>query len=158
MRWTTGRLVALLLALWIGALSWDYIAGQISDRKLGVPHVYTVVVFAIGITSFVGALNISRSMRGTPGRFEEGDVRFALAISFVAVFFALLSFYAFSRDEPTGFARSLIETFLDQTALVVGFYFATSGALEFVKIRERRRAGRDGDEGGSASSESPAQD
>jgi hypothetical protein len=102
--------------------------------------VYTVVVFAIGIISFVGSLNISAERRDRPGRFQDGDVRFAVAVAFVAVFFAMLSFYAFSRDVPTNFGQSLVNTLLDQTALIVGFYFATSGALEYLNRRQRQRA------------------
>jgi len=129
----TTALTAFIIVLWVGTLAWNYFL-QGSQA-----YAYTAAIFAIGFISFIGFLNISRALRGTPGIFQDGNVRFALTCSFVAVFFALLSFYSFTADRPTPFAETIINNFLTVTVVVVGFYFATSGAIELFRIRERDR-------------------
>ena len=129
----TTALTALIILIWVGALTWNYFLRPTSA------FAYTAAIFAIGYISFIGFLNISRALRGTPGTFQDGDVRLALTCAFVAVFFALLSFYSFTIDEPTLFAQNIIDSFLTVTVVVVGFYFATTGAIELFKIRERSR-------------------
>jgi hypothetical protein len=130
----TTALTTFVILLWAGALAWNYFL------RATYTFAYTAAIFAIGYVSFVGFLNISRALRGSPGAFQDGDVRLALTCAFVAVFFALLSFYAFTLDEPTPFAQQIIDSFLTITVIVVGFYFATTGAIELFKIRERGRA------------------
>src|SRR5690242_21729471 len=87
---TTG-LTVFIVQLWLGTLTWNYFSHSTSA------YVYTVSLFVIGFVSFIGFLHVSWALRGTPGTFQDGDVRFALTCSFVAVFFALLSFYSFTR-------------------------------------------------------------
>lgn len=146
----TTKLVGFIVAVWVAALAWNHFLRSTQA------FAYTAAVFVIGVATFVGTLNISRELRGSPSTtFDDGDVRLAVASTFVTVFLALVSFYAFTLDEPTPFARILIERFLDLTALVVGFYFATSGAIEFLQLRERSRSSGTGDasapaEGGQA--------
>ena len=75
-----------------------------------------------------------------------GDVRFALTCSFVTVFFALLSFFSFARvPRPTEIGQSFFSNFLTITVLIVGFYFATTGAIELGGlIRDGKRQERAG--------------
>ena len=129
----TTALTVFIIVLWLSALIWNFISPATQA------FAYTAVVFAIGFVSFVGFLNISRALRGAVDTFQDGDVRFALTCSFLAVFLALLSFYSFTTDEPTQFARSIIDSFLTLTIVVVGFYFATSGTIELFKIWGRGR-------------------
>lgn len=133
----TTKLVAFLVTIWIGALVWNYFWRDTWT------FAFTAAIFIMGITTFVGVLNISRDLRGTPGTFEDGDVRLAVTCTFVILFLTLLSFFTFATNsEPGPFAETLIREFLVLTALIIGFYFATSGSIEFLKIRERQRAGR----------------
>lgn len=95
--------------------------------------------------TFVGSLSISRDLRGKKDTFQDGDVRFALTCSFVTVFIALLSFFTFTADQPTEFAQAFFKEFLNITALIVGFYFATTAAIEFARMRQNGK-GKERDE------------
>jgi len=53
-----------------------------------------------------------------------------------------LSFYSFTTDHPTAFAKSVIESFLNLTVIVVGFYSAATGAVEVARLREKRACQR----------------
>ena len=100
------------------------------------------IFFAVAVISFFGSLFLSRELRAPEGRIDDGDVRLAIAASFVLVFFALLSFFLFLPDQRSQFARDAAGQLFALMGLVVGFYFATTGALEFAKIRERRTGRR----------------
>ena len=146
----TMSLASSILLLWAAALASNYFFHYFQGRPRALTqnpngttswpdpsYLYTFAVFAIGLVSFVGFLNISRELRGSRDTFQDGDVRFALTCSFVTVFFALLSFFSFARvDQPTEIGRSFFSNFLTITVLIVGFYFATSGAIELVRLRQ----------------------
>jgi len=82
---------------------------------------------------------VSRELRTPKGSIGDGDVRLAITASFLMVFFVLLSYFSFLPEGPNDFARDVAGQLFALTGLVVGFYFATTGALEYVRIRERQR-------------------
>ena len=82
---------------------------------------------------------MSRELRTPKGSIGDGDVRLAITASFLMVFFVLLSYFSFLPEGPNDFARDVAGQLFALTGLVVGFYFATTGALEYVRIRARHR-------------------
>lgn len=123
---------ALILAVLWGGLALNVIA-QSSER------VYLAgALIATAVISFIGFLLIGSYLSdGTA--LEASQMRTAIAGTFVVTYFAILGLFVFSPYTPTAFAGRITDDLLSQVALVVGFYFATSGALEFARIRERGR-------------------
>jgi len=71
---------------------------------------------------------------------EKGEVRKAIAGSFIAVYFTIISLLTF-----TGFSLSDAETakivighFSYLIGIIVVFYFASSSVREYLKIKEKR--------------------
>jgi hypothetical protein len=138
-------LAVIIVLLWAGTLGLNYFwrrataVGPTTSTFWPDPSFfYTFTLFVMGLLSFIGFLNISRELRGERETFQDGDVRFALTCSFVTVFFALLSFFIFTRDQPSDFAQRFFDSFLNITVLIVGFYFATTGVIEVVAGRGTR--------------------
>jgi hypothetical protein len=55
------------------------------------------------------------------------------------VYLTVLSFFTFTIDSPPPGAKPFLDTLLTTTSIVVGFYFATTGAIEVATIRQDRR-------------------
>jgi hypothetical protein len=174
-------LSAIILAIWAATLVANYffnyfkaraVASACTDKDAAATHCadtattawpdpsyfYTFSILAIALISFIAFMHFSRELRGRRGAFQDGDVRFAITGSFVTVFFALLSFFSFaSVQQPTEVGKQFFASFLNLTLLIVGFYFATTGALEIVRIRENRKGEPQGN-GAPAPASTRAQD
>lgn len=167
-------LASLICSVWLGTLVGNYYFHYFSRRLLKDPEClalvnqppppphpqpvppdcltswpgpsffYTFSILTIGLMSFVGFLNISRELRGKRGSLQDGDVRFAIACTILIVYLTMLSFFAFTLDNPPPGAKPFLDALLTTTAVVVGFYFATTGAIEVAKIR-KGRSEQDGD-------------
>ncbi|HEU4354847.1 MAG TPA: hypothetical protein VFT27_04590 [Actinomycetota bacterium] len=123
--------VLVLAVLW-GGLALNVIA-ESSER------VYLAgALIATAVISFIGFLLIGNYLSDRTA-LEASQMRTAIAGTFVVTYFAILGLFVFSTYTPTDFASRITNDLLGQVALVVGFYFATSGALEFARIRERGR-------------------
>lgn len=132
LRWIGVGLVGVVILLMWGSLALaEALPGERYSISIGA-------FFAIAVVSFFGFLLYSRELREPAGVFDDADVRLAITCSFVTLYFALITFSLFAQGEPSGFARSLVDDLLTLTGIVVGFYFATTGALEYARIRERR--------------------
>jgi hypothetical protein len=138
-------LALIIVLLWAATLALNYFWRRATAVGPTAPtfwpdpsFFYTFTLFVLGLLSFIGFLSISRELRGERETFQDGDVRFALTSSFVTVFFALLSFFIFTRDQPSEFAQRFFDSFLNITVLIVGFYFATTGVIEVVGGRHNR--------------------
>lgn len=123
---------ALVLGVLWGGLALNVIA-QSSER------VYLAgALIAAAVISFIGFLLIGNYLSDRTA-LEASQMRTAIAGTFVVTYFAILGLFVFSTYTPTDFASRITNDLLGQVALVVGFYFATSGALEFARIRQRGR-------------------
>ena len=90
---------------------------------------------AIGIITFLGVLMLTNETSGDPN-FSKGEVRKAIAASFIAVYFVVVSAIVFSPN----FSRSpLGETIIMNLTLiiltVVGFYFGFRGLQDVMNAR-----------------------
>lgn len=140
-----GRTVGILISLVVLFMWGSLLVDALWLEGRAIAFLYVGAFFAIGLVSFIGGLYVARYVRFPPGVFQDGDVRFAIALAFVTVFFAMLAFFVFSpyRLDPPDFVKQWTDNMLAITGLVVGFYFATSGALEFVKARQASHDGAD---------------
>jgi hypothetical protein len=129
-----------LLVLVIVILYW--VALVLAHRYQGVQgEILSGATFAAAMAAFYGFMMLSRATRDETGVFQDGDVRLAVACAFVTLYLELLALFIFSPESDlTGFPRALAENLVTQTALIVGFYFATTGALEYAKLRGSRSA------------------
>jgi hypothetical protein len=143
------RRLATIGGICIGALCAGLLI-SINVKRNGNAYL-AMALGIIGITSFLGILYCSH-MLDNPGKpFKSQDVRTALAASYIVVFFSFLALFSFNRNDPSSFAKSLSDTLLTQTTLILGFYFATSGALEYARIRH----GQETESGGQEKKEGP---
>ena len=127
-------------ALWIGALLIAILATAILVGALihNLNQTRMVAIFAIGVVSFLGTLAVGRRSR-SPG-FEPAEVRTALTTSFTMVFFAAVAIFLFSTNTVGDFGRTLMDNLTSLFGVVIGFYFASSAAVEYAKVREGGRA------------------
>jgi hypothetical protein len=127
-------------ALWIGALLVAILATAILVGALihNLNQTRMVAIFAIGVVSFLGTLAVGRRSR-SPG-FEPAEVRTALTTSFTMVFFAAIAIFLFSTNTVGDFGRTLMDNLTSLFGVVIGFYFASSAAVEYAKVREGGRA------------------
>jgi hypothetical protein len=145
-------LIAAVLLIWLATLVANYLFHYFRLRAIAVAgdplattswpdpsYFYTFSILAIGLLSFLGFLSLSRELRGVRGAFQDGDVRLAITCSFVTVFLTLLSYYSFASSEqkPTEVGQQFFDSFLSLTVVIIGFYFATTGAVEILKTRKK---------------------
>jgi hypothetical protein len=138
-------------ALWIGALLVSILAVAILVGALihNLNQTRMVGIFAIGVVSFLGMLAVGHQS-GRVRAFEPGEVRTALTTSFAMVFFASVAIFLFSTNEVGDFGRTLMDNLTSLFGVVLGFYFASSAAVEYAKIKETGRSAR------AATADSPA--
>jgi uncharacterized membrane protein len=123
--------VAIVILYWTALILQD----MFPDQGL---LILSGATFATAMASFFGFMMLSRASRDETGVFQDGDVRLAVACSFVTIYFELFALFLFSETDLGGFGRTLADNLLTQTALIIGFYFATTGALEYAKLRQGR--------------------
>lgn len=119
----TVDLGALLIGLWLSTLS----------RFGRAPLAGAIGV--ISMSTFVLLLLLGHYAKTGKGGFDKGSIRLAIAGSFVVVYFAVLSLFAFLEYEPTAFAEKIADDMTIQVGVIVAFYFATETGLEYLKVR-----------------------
>src|SRR4051794_32809101 len=98
--WTSTILFGTVL---VGIVALSYIVGTIiGDRN----SARAVGVFAIGVVSFLGMLNLAH--RDTSGPYDSGEVRIAVTCAFMMVYFAILGIFLFSINEVGTFGQGLV--------------------------------------------------
>ena len=128
-------------ALWIGVVLVAILAVAIvvGAAIKNLNQTRMVAIFAIGVVSFLGMLGIGRQGQ-RPRAFEPGEVRTALTTAFTMVFFAAVGIFLFSTNSVSEFGRTLMDNLTSLFGVVIGFYFASSAAVEYAKVREARHA------------------
>jgi hypothetical protein len=123
-------------ALWIGAVLIAILATAILGGALihNLNQTRMVAIFAIGVVSFLGMLAIGRGSRSRG--FEPAEIRTALTTSFTMVFFAAVGIFLFSTNTVGDFGRTLMDNLTSLFGVVIGFYFASSAALEYAKVKQ----------------------
>jgi hypothetical protein len=126
--------VTIVILFWV-ALALYYSSADEGGGG-GALLILSGATFATAMTSFFGFMMLSRASRDQTGVFQDGDVRLAVACAFVTVYFELFALFIFAPEAQLGeFGKTLADNLLTQTALIIGFYFATTGALEYAKLR-----------------------
>ena len=129
-----------LLVMVIVILYWVALVLQHQFRDKAA-EIMSGATFAAAMAAFYGFMMLSRAARDESGVFQDGDVRLAVACAFVTMYLELLALFIFSPETKlSDIGKVLAENLLTQTALIVGFYFATTGALEYAKLRGSRSA------------------
>ena len=96
-------------------------------------------VGSIGLITFLGILMLVNYLSESPA-LDRGEMRKAIAGSFIAVYFALVSLLTFTGFSPSSekLAETIIGHFTYLVGIVVIFYFGSSGVREYLKFKERR--------------------
>ena len=98
-------------------------------------------VGSIGVITFLGILMLVNYLSESTA-FDKGEMRKAIAGSFIAVYFALVSlltFTDFSPSDNTELAKTIIGHFTTLIEIIIVFYFVSSGVREYLKFKERRQ-------------------
>jgi len=97
----------------------------------------TVALFAVGVVSFLGTLTVANRAAGTPA-FDSSQVRLAITAAFTIEFFSILALSVSSSGEAPPVLQSLISNLTSLFAVIVGFYFAATAAVEYGRVRQGR--------------------
>jgi len=127
---------AFLMAIVIGVL-------DILVLFLGTFELFHIAwsVGSIGVITFLGILMLVNYLSESTA-FDKGEMRKAIAGSFIAVYFALVSlltFTDFSPSDNTELAKTIIGHFTTLIEIIIVFYFVSSGVREYLKFKERRQ-------------------
>lgn len=97
-------------------------------------------VGSVGIITFLGILVLVNYLSESFA-FDRGEMRKAIAGSFVAVYFTLVSLLTFTGFSPSSekLAETIIGHFTYLVGIVIVFYFGSSGVREYLKFKERRQ-------------------
>ncbi len=96
-----------------------------------------IALFAIGVVSFLGMLSLGHQ-GGAYRPFDSHEIRSAVTVAFVIVYFGVLSIFLFSINRPTSFANTVFGTFTPLMGVILGFYFASGAVEEFMRRRTSR--------------------
>ncbi len=97
-------------------------------------------VSSIGIITFFGILVLANYLSNSPA-LDKGEMRKAIAGSFFAVYFVLVSLLTFTEFEHSDpdLARAAIGHFTSLVKVIVIFYFGSSTVREYLKLKEKRK-------------------
>jgi hypothetical protein len=146
-RWTALWIAVVLIAILSIAITVGAYIHNLNQTRM-------VAIFAIGVVSFLGMLGISHQGSRARG-FDPGDVRTALTTAFTMVFFSSVGIFLFSTNDVGDFGRTLMDNLTSLFGVVIGFYFASSAAVEWAKVREAGRARAAGHEAPPAEPPAP---
>jgi hypothetical protein len=139
--------VTLHGALWIGGLdlglvllmliSWEV---PILWNNLGF-GVSVLAVSGIGVITFLGILVLSH--RSGHRGFSTGEMRSAMAATFMVVYFTMLGVLMFCYSELPLMAPTLIKNFTYLMGVVIAFYFGSTAAVEHAREKYGHASDRD---------------
>jgi len=123
---------AVLMTIVIGAL-------DILVLLLGTFELVHIAwsVGSIGIITFLGILILVNYLSNSAA-FDKGEMRKAIAGSFIAVYFALVSLLTFTGFSPSSekLAETIIGHFTYLVGIVVIFYFGSSAVRDYLKMKK----------------------
>jgi hypothetical protein len=93
-----------------------------------------VMVFAVALIAFLGLLLLAHHV-ASYRPFDSGEMRLAIAGSFTIVYFVVLAIFLFSTSNPTSFAQDYVRNLTSLMGVIVAFYFGSSAAVQYAKIR-----------------------
>lgn len=95
---------------------------------------------SLGLITFFGMVVVANYMSGT-APLNTGEVRKALTVSFIAVYFAMISLIVFGGVQyPGQLGIILIQCFTVLVALIIGFYFSTRAIEKYVKAKKKGKS------------------
>ncbi len=96
---------------------------------------------SLGLVTFFGMVVVVNYMSGT-APLNTGEVRKALTVSFIAVYFALMPLLAFGGVQyiPGQPVTILIQSFTAIMAIIIGFYFGTRAIEKYVKAKKKGKS------------------
>jgi hypothetical protein len=126
--------VTLHGALWIGGLDLGLVLLMLISWE--VPLLWNnlylgVTVFAlsgIGVITFLGILVLSH--RSGHRGFSTGEMRSAIAATFMVVYFTMLGILMFFYSDLPKAAPTLVKNFTYLVGVVIAFYFGSTAAVE----------------------------
>jgi hypothetical protein len=122
----------------VGALDVAWLVGGLVGAKWwesGGRWSLAVAIGLIGTTTFLGVLLSGHRFEGSI-TILDSETRTAITVTMVVLYVSILGMFGTSTyDPPAGsLARSLIDQFGTLLTIVLGFYFATTGALHAFAI------------------------
>jgi len=98
------------------------------------PEVKTMMILsiaAVGIITFLGVLTLANELSADPD-LSKGEVRKAIAASFIAVYFVTVPFLILNPDVSGSLAQTVITDFTAIIITIIGFYFGFRGMKEIM--------------------------
>jgi cation transport ATPase len=95
---------------------------------------------SLGLVTFFGMVVVVNYMSGT-APLNTGEVRKALTVAFIAVYFAMMPLMVFGGVQylPGQPVTILVESFTALMAIIIGFYFGTRAIEKYVKAKKNSK-------------------
>jgi len=123
---------ALMMIIILGIV--DLVLVPLLITLLGIPLQWILV--CIGIITFFGIILVVNYMSGT-APLNTGEIRKALTVSFITVYFTLVPLLAFGavKIPQDGPLQSLVTNFTWIIGAIIIFYFGTRSVEEYIKAK-----------------------
>lgn len=94
----------------------------------------------MGVITFLGILMLVNYLSNSSA-LDKGEMRKAIAGSFIIVYFALVSLLTFTPEffSDTELARAIIGHFTYLVGIIIVFYFGSRSVEEYLKIKEKHQ-------------------
>jgi hypothetical protein len=125
---------ALKMIIILGVI--DLVLVPLLITILGIPLQWIFV--SIGLITFFGIILVVNYMSGT-SPLNTGEIRKALTVSFITVYFALVPLLAFGavKIPQSGPLMSLVTNFTWIIGAVIIFYFGSRSVEEYIKAKSQ---------------------
>jgi hypothetical protein len=126
------KMISLLVIL-------DLIIIPLLIYVMGFPIYWFFV--SLGLVTFFGMVVVVNYMSGT-APLDTGEVRKALTVSFLSVYFAMIPLLAFGGVQfiPGQSVTIMIQSFSVLMAIIIGFYFGTRAVEKYVTSKKKGRS------------------
>jgi hypothetical protein len=119
-------LVLLMLISWVVPLLWR-------NLHLGIT---VLALSGIGVITFLGILVLSH--RSGHRGFSTGEMRSAIAATFMVVYFTMLGILMFFYSHLPPMAPTLVKNFTYLVGVVIAFYFGSTAVVEHATEKYKR--------------------